>query len=146
MSAIIEKLQQLPWAEEFSHRALDKARRYAHEHRVKILELDDVLVRATCRGSEGNVYEQHIELIEDANGDFELDCSCSCPVVIDCKHCATVIYHLQDLPVAAHDGSDPVHLNRELERWLDAIPSASNAVDEPAQVTSTRLFLSLIHI
>lgn len=143
MSAIIEKLQQLPWADEFSHRALDKARRYAHEHRVKILELDDVLVRATCRGSEGNVYEQHIELIEGANGDFELDCSCSCPVVIDCKHCATVIYHLQDLPVAAPDGSDPVHLNRELERWLDGIPSASNAVDEAAQVTSTRLFYKL---
>ncbi|MFJ7283002.1 SNF2-related protein [Pseudomonas sp. NPDC099000] len=143
MSTIIEQLQQLPWAEAFSHRALDKARRYAPEHRVEILELDDALVRATCRGSQGNVYEQHIELVEDANGDFELDCSCSCPVVIDCKHCATVIYHLQELPVAEADSAAPVHLNRELERWLDGIPSASNSLDEPFQVTSTRLFYKL---
>ncbi|MHC8343289.1 DEAD/DEAH box helicase [Pseudomonas sp. RT6P73] len=143
MSTIIEQLQQLPWAEAFSHRALDKARRYAPEHRVKILELDDVLVRATCRGSQGNVYEQHIELVEDANGTFELDCNCSCPVVIDCKHCATVIYHLQDLPVAVDDSTASVHLNSELERWLAGIPSASNPPDEPSQVTSTRLFYKL---
>ena len=143
MSAIIEQIQQLPWAEAFSHRALDKARRYAHERRVKILELDDVLVRATCRGSQGNVYEQQIELVEDANGDFELDCFCSCPVVVDCKHCATVIYHLQDLPVAATDSPASVHLNRELERWIDGIPSTSNPADEPAQGTSTRLFYTL---
>ncbi|MGE8148922.1 SNF2-related protein [Pseudomonas frederiksbergensis] len=143
MPAIIEQIQQLPWAEEFSHRALDKARRYAQEHRVKILEVDDVFVRATCRGSEGNVYEQHIELVEDANGDFQLDCTCSCPVVIDCKHCATVIYHLQDFPVATTDSAVSVHLNRELERWLDGIPSASNPPDESAQVTGARLFYKL---
>ncbi|KAA0986908.1 DEAD/DEAH box helicase [Pseudomonas sp. ANT_J12] len=143
MSAIIEQIQQLSWAEEFSHRALDKARKYAQEDRVKILELDDVFVRANCRGSRGYVYEQHIELVEDADGDFELDCTCSCPVLTDCKHCATVIYHLQELPVAATDGAVSVHLNRELERWLDGIPSASNPSDESTQVTGARLFYKL---
>ncbi|TPG79734.1 DEAD/DEAH box helicase [Pseudomonas arsenicoxydans] len=143
MSTIIEQLQELPWAEAFSHRALDKARRYAHEHRVKILEVANVLVRASCKGSEGNIYEQLIELVEDFNGDFELDCTCSCPVVVDCKHCATVIYHLQELPVVVTDSSAPIHLNRELERWLDSIPSANNPLDESVQGAGTRLFYKL---
>lgn len=58
MLTIIEQLHELPWADEFSHRALDKARRYAVETRVQIREMEDTLVLATCKGSQGNIYEQ----------------------------------------------------------------------------------------
>jgi hypothetical protein len=122
MSAIIEQIQHIPWKEEFSHRALDKARRYAHEGRVHISDLDDVSVSADCRGSQGYVYQQFIELLELPNGVFALNCSCTCPVGVDCKHCATVIFHLQTFAVDAPDSTAPVRLNRELERWLDGIP------------------------
>ncbi len=122
MLAIIEQLHELSWAEEFSHRALNKARRYAVENRVQICEIEDALVLAICKGSQGNIYEQAIELIEDPNGDFELVCSCSCPVVINCKHCATVLYNLQELPMDSFKSTASVQLNRELERWLNDIP------------------------
>ncbi|UVL00455.1 hypothetical protein [Pseudomonas sp. B21-048] len=46
MPTIIEQLHQMPWAEAFSNRALDKARRYAKENRVKIIDLDDLTVSA----------------------------------------------------------------------------------------------------
>lgn len=137
MPTIIEQLHQMPWAAVFSNRALDKARRYAKENRVKIIDLDDLTVSATCKGSEGNIYEQFIGLTEHIDGVFELDCTCSCPVVIDCKHCATVIYHLQDLPVESRGSSAPVHLNRDLERWLNDIPLEIPARDGTAQSTGT---------
>ncbi|MHC8371330.1 DEAD/DEAH box helicase [Pseudomonas sp. MDT1-85] len=137
MPTIIEQLHQIPWAEGFSRRALDKAHNYAHENRVKILELDDVMVQATCKGSENYIYEQFIYLVENPYGEFELDCTCSCPVVIDCKHCATVIYHLQDLPVESSESSAPVSLNRDLERWLNDIPRETSDSDGAAQSTGT---------
>lgn len=122
MSAIIELIHHIPWTGEFSHRALDKARRYAHEHRVEIVDLDVVSVSSHCRGSQGDVYQQFITLLELSNGHYALDCTCSCPVGINCKHCATVIYHLQTLTVEAPDSTVPVRLNRELDRWLNDIP------------------------
>jgi len=137
MLAIIERLHELPWAQMFSHRALDKARRYAVESRVQIREIEDALVLAICKGSQGNIYEQAIELIEDPNGDFELVCSCSCPVVINCKHCATVLYNLQELPVDSFKSNASVHLNRELERWLNDIPRDVPDRDGAAQSAGT---------
>lgn len=143
MLTIIEQLHELSWAEEFSHNALNRARRYAAENRVQIQEMEDVLVLATCRGSQGNIYQQTIELVEDIKGEFELICSCSCPVVVNCKHCATVLYNLRELPSDSFKSTAPVQLNRDLERWLDTIPSATHRGDEPAQGTSTRLFYKL---
>ncbi|MHC8379906.1 SNF2-related protein [Pseudomonas sp. LB3P14] len=137
MPAIIEQLHELPWAEEFSHRALDKARRYAVESRVQIREMEDVLVLATCKGSQGNIYEQTIELIEDFNGDFELVCCCSCPVVVNCKHCATVLYNLQKLPMDSFKSTAPVQLNRDLERWLNDLSRDVADRDESAKSTGT---------
>ncbi|MHC8298950.1 hypothetical protein [Pseudomonas sp. ZS1P83] len=137
MLTIIEQLHELPWADEFSHRALDKARRYAVENRVQVREMEDTLVLATCKGSQGNIYEQTIELIEDFNGEFELVCCCSCPVVVNCKHCATVLYHLQELPMDSFKSTAPVQLNRDLERWLNDVPRDVAIRDESAKSTGT---------
>src|SRR5471030_351245 len=143
MSTIIEQLHALPWAEVFSHRALDKARSYAEEDRVTIRQIDDLRVIASCVGSEAQAYQQVIELSENRNGQPRLECVCSCPVMINCKHCAAVIYYLQDQPVKPSESAVQVHLNRELERWLGDIPSASTPLDESAQGTNTRLVYRL---
>ena len=137
MLTIIEQLHELPWAAEFSHNALSRARRYAAENRVQIQEMEDVLVLATCRGSQGNIYEQTIELVEDIKGEFELICSCSCPVVINCKHCATVLYNLQELPSDSFKSTAAVQLNRDLERWLDTIPAEAADRQKAIQGTGT---------
>lgn len=73
MPTIIEQLHQMPWTAAFSNRALDKALRYAKENRVKIIDFDDLTVSATCKGSQGNIYEQSIELIEYDDGVFMLN-------------------------------------------------------------------------
>lgn len=143
MTTITEQLHALPWAEVFSHRALEKARRYADEDRITIRQIDDLMVIATCIGSQTQAYEQVIELTEDRRGQAQLQCVCSCPVMFNCKHCAAVIYHLQEQPVNASESAVQVHLNRELERWIDGIPSASNPPDESAQGAGTRLFYKL---
>ncbi|MFD2883196.1 hypothetical protein ACFS4T_11470 [Pseudomonas lini] len=143
MLTIIEQLHELPWAEEFSHRALDKARKYAVENRVQIREIEDAIVLATCKGSQGYIYEQTIELIEDFNGEFELVCCCSCPVVVNCKHCATVLYNLQELPVDSFKSTAPVQLNRDLERWLNDVPREGSHFEEAVPGASTRLVYKL---
>jgi superfamily II DNA or RNA helicase len=143
MTTIVEQLHALPWAKVFSHRALEKARNYADEDRITIHQIDDLMVIATCVGSEAQEYEQVIELTEYQRGQGRLQCVCSCPVMFNCKHCAAVIYHLQDHPVNTPESTTQVKLNRELERWLDGIPSASNPPDESAQGAGTRLFYKL---
>ncbi|EJN19444.1 DNA/RNA helicase, superfamily II, SNF2 family [Pseudomonas sp. GM78] len=137
MLTIIEQLQELPWSEAFSHRALEKARKYANQDRVQIHELSDNTITASCKGSEGNVYGQIIALIEDLSGDFELSCICSCPVSIDCKHCATVLYSLQKLPADSFESEAPTPLNRDLERWLNDVPDALAHSDGAVQSTGT---------
>ncbi|MFJ3367498.1 SNF2-related protein [Pseudomonas sp. NPDC086251] len=142
MTTIIEQLHALPWAKVFSHRALEKARDYADEDRIEIEQFDDVMVVATCIGSEAQAYEQVIELTVDNRGP-RLRCTCTCPVMFNCKHCAAVIYYLQDNPIETPGNAVQVHLNSELERWLDGIPSAGNSPGESAQGTGTCLVYKL---
>ncbi len=143
MTTLVEQLHALPWAEVFSHRAQDKARKYADEDRVTIHQIEDLMVIATCIGSGTHEYEQVIALVEDPNGRRQLECTCSCPVIFNCKHCAAVIYHLQDHSVKTPGSAVQVHLSRELERWLDDIPPSGKPADEPSQGTSTRLVYKL---
>ncbi|MGV8890839.1 MAG: SNF2-related protein [Pseudomonas sp.] len=136
MLTIIEQLHELPWTEAFSRRSLDKACGYAQDNRVQIRKVEDTSIFATCKGSQGNVYEQIIELIQVV-GEFELACSCSCPVVVNCKHCATVLYSLQELPGDSFKSDAPAKLNLELERWLDGIPLETENRDGVAQSAGT---------
>lgn len=143
MSTIIEQLLALPWAEVFSHRALEKARRYADEDRITIRQVEDHSISATCVGSEAQEYQQYIQLTEGYRTQARLECVCSCPVMLNCKHCAAVIYHLQDQPAKASESSVQVHLSKELERWLGDIPSPGKAPDESVQGTNMRLVYRL---
>ncbi|WP_339466198.1 DEAD/DEAH box helicase [Pseudomonas sp. EA_65y_Pfl2_P74] len=143
MTTIVEQLDALPWEDVFSQRTLDRALKYADEDRIAILQIDDSRVVASCVGSGIEVYEQVIELVK-AGGHWRLECSCSCPVMLYCKHCAAAIYHLkEEVPVNSSDSRAPVQLNRELERWLADIPAATKPGGELAQAASTRLLYKL---
>ncbi|MEO6676088.1 MAG: DEAD/DEAH box helicase [Pseudomonas sp.] len=143
MTTITEQLHALPWAEVFSHRALEKARRYADEDRITIHQNDDLMIIATCVGSENQEYEQVVELVKDRDGGLRFGCVCTCPVSYNCKHCAAVIYHLLDHHATPSESTAQVHLSRELERWLVGIPAKGKTPDEPAPGTNTRLLYRL---
>lgn len=78
-----------------------------------------------------------------ADGRWQLECTCSCPVVFNCKHCAAAIYHLQDHHVESAEKTAEVQLNRELERWIDDIPFATKSPVEPVQGANIRLVYKL---
>lgn len=143
MSTYLQHILELPWSEEFSQPTLDRGRKYAQERRVEIISADEDAVIAACRGSAGNVYEQHIRLHGDPVGEYLLECYCSCPVVVDCKHCAAVMFHLQETSVQAPSDSAEVRLNRELEQWLQQIADQDRVQGDPAKGTGTRLVYKL---
>lgn len=143
MTIIISQLHSLPWTEAFNRNALAKARVYAIEERIKIHLVDDEMIEAACAGSESHVYQQVIYLVKDEQERFGLRCFCSCPVEINCKHSAAVLFHLQDRGAEETDRDAPVQLNRALEHWLSTIPVATQSFEETSQAASTRLFYKL---
>ena len=111
------------WSLPFSENALARGKRYAVENRIRVVREDDHFVEATCDGSGGNLYRQSLQLSRDGR----LSCICSCPVGLNCKHCAALILTLQNqaaqqpAEVAAADASA---LPDTLERWLSQLPGA----------------------
>ncbi|MBN6776223.1 DEAD/DEAH box helicase [Pseudomonas granadensis] len=143
MSALIEEILSLPWTDTFTSNALAKARAYALEDRVEILEVNDRQITAFCVGSSQTAYEQTLSIARHRGGDG-LRCYCSCPVGFDCKHCAAVLYCL-DMNVREASGQEvTVELGRSLEHWLSTIPVAVQPAEEKtSQAASTRLFYQL---
>jgi uncharacterized Zn finger protein len=121
MSIFIEQLKSLAWTQEFTSSALAKARAYAAENRVEIIEINDRKIEAFCVGSQDQAYQQTIYLSEDRLGSVYLRCLCTCPVAIDCKHCAAVLYHLQGSDHSASESDAQIPLGRALEHWLSTI-------------------------
>ncbi|WP_434710021.1 DEAD/DEAH box helicase [Pseudomonas sp. R1-1] len=143
MSALIEEILSLPWTDTFTSNALAKARAYALEDRVEILEVNDRQITAFCVGSNQTAYEQTLSIARH-RGAGGLLCYCSCPVGFDCKHCAAVLYCL-DMNVREASGQQAtVELGRSLEHWLSTIPVAVQPAEEKtSQAASTRLFYQL---
>lgn len=142
MSALIEEILSLPWSDAFTSNALAKARAYALEDRVEILEVNDRQITAFCVGSNQTAYEQTLSIARH-RGAGGLLCYCSCPVGFDCKHCAAVLYCL-DMNVREASGQQAtVELGRSLEHWLSTIPATAQAAEETSQAASTRLFYQL---
>ena len=127
MSIFIERLKGLTWTHAFSSKALAKARAYAADDRVEILEIDDRKIEAFCVGSQLQAYEQTIYLSEDRLGSVSLRCLCSCPVALDCKHSAAVLYHLLGTGEDASGSDAQTPLGRALEHWLSTISRAGQA-------------------
>ncbi|WHS62211.1 DEAD/DEAH box helicase [Pseudomonas sp. G2-4] len=107
------------WVNRFKEQSLERGRRYALENRVRIVEAGDSTITASCEGSGGNVYRQTIRLKESAKGALILlEAACTCPVRINCKHCAAVLLQVQETlayPAAEKDA----HLLEKLQAVLD---------------------------
>jgi superfamily II DNA or RNA helicase len=84
-------------------------------------------ISATVSGSSGRVYEVRIELLDDAQGQYEIDAECSCPVEFNCKHAVAallqVLHH-------AHGGLE-VRSEDPVAGWLGALKTASRAGPGP---------------
>ena len=107
MSPSLSKPLAPSWVSRFKEQSLERGRRYALENRVRIVEAGDSTLTASCEGSGGNVYRQTITLRESAKSTLLLvEATCSCPVRVNCKHCAAVLLKVQDTleyPAAAKD-------------------------------------------
>ncbi|UZE08118.1 DEAD/DEAH box helicase [Pseudomonas corrugata] len=107
------------WVNRFKEQSLERGRRYALENRVRIVEAGESTITASCEGSGGNVYRQTIRLKESAKGTLILlEAACSCPVRINCKHCAAVLLQVQETlayPAAEKDAQ----LLEKLQAVLD---------------------------
>lgn len=65
-----------------------------------------------CRGSHGNIYEQHIST-DDIEGFIEIEGECTCPVEYNCKHVAAVLIHWLE---SRQQGTATAPVDRLLER------------------------------
>jgi len=85
------------WVNRFKEQSLERGRRYAQENRVRIVETGESIITASCEGSGGSIYRQTIRLKESVKGTLLLlEAACSCPVRINCKHCAAVLLQVQE--------------------------------------------------
>ena len=114
------------WTFNFDQNALKRGLAYAKEDRVEILTIQDMVILATCIGSAGRRYSQRITLDMAEDGPDVLG-ECSCPVALNCKHCAAALYALQsrsDHPEGTQ--SKPLTqlgqtLSPELHNWVQAL-------------------------
>ena len=126
MSPPLSKPLAPSWVSRFKEQSLERGRRYALENRVRIAQVGDATITASCEGSGGNVYRQTIHLRESAKGTLLLvDAGCTCPVRSNCKHCAAVLLKVQetlDYPAAAKDAELLEKLQAVLENRSPKAP------------------------
>ena len=108
------------WVSRFKEQSLERGRRYAKENRVRIAQIGDKLITASCQGSGENIYRQTIQLRESAKGTLLLvSAHCTCPVRVNCKHTAAVLLKIEETlndPAAAQDAE----LLEKLQAVLDS--------------------------
>ena len=108
------------WTSRFKEQSLERGRRYAKENRVRIVQIGDSMISASCQGSGENPYRQTIHLRESAKGTLLLvDATCTCPVRTHCKHTAAVLLKIEETlnyPAAAQDAE----LLEKLQAVLDS--------------------------
>lgn len=126
------------WTHSFSTQFLQRGERYAQQGRVELtsFELDDV--QARCRGSEGQHYRQRITL--HVHGRYcEVEGRCTCPVKVNCKHCAAVLYTLAGQPESTASDALPA----ELQHWLQGLtpPRATSNEDKRGRLVCYQLML-----
>ncbi|MNG88082.1 ATP-dependent helicase HepA [compost metagenome] len=129
------------WSFVFDGKTLQRGLNYAIEGRAQIVSILDMTIRAQCAGSNGQVYAQQITLDMTEDG---LECAgvCSCPVGVNCKHCAAALYELErgreytEGDQQARNAHAPVQpslaLTPELTHWVEAleVPSAASTTGQ----------------
>ncbi|MBK5009280.1 DEAD/DEAH box helicase [Pseudomonas sp. S60] len=118
------------WVKCFDRGALQRGEKYAEEGRVELEAVDTQLISATCEGSRGQRYSQTI-FVTLENGRCMIDGDCTCPVQVNCKHCAAVLFSICD-PYASHEPAAPksTTLSPELQHWLTGLEQAPRKTEE----------------
>ncbi|WP_449434004.1 DEAD/DEAH box helicase [Pseudomonas putida] len=132
------------WTFAFDAGALRRGLEYARQGRARIVSIHDLTVRAECAGSAGRTYNQKVTLGVTEDG-LECEGVCSCPVAVNCKHCAAALYELErgpdyaegnhQGPQSAVEASPPLALTPELANWVEALEVPATAA---AKSTSAR--------
>ncbi|MFV3383024.1 MULTISPECIES: SNF2-related protein [Pseudomonas] len=108
------------WTSDFDAGTLARGQTYATQGRTKTLSIHDRTIEAACLGSAGQRYTQKIHLQPNA-GRLRVLGRCTCPVGINCKHCAATLFHLQ-ASIDDHDASDDgLSLPTELSQWVKTL-------------------------
>ncbi|MFJ4385639.1 SNF2-related protein [Pseudomonas sp. NPDC089408] len=119
------------WYNWFERGTLSRGRAYSLEGRVGQLSIEGMVIHAECVGSQGRVYQQYITLTASEDG-LEVNGNCSCPVAINCKHCAAVLFHLRHAPPPAPARAPSSSaLSPELNSWVCAL-------EQPAEQPSAK--------
>lgn len=149
MNDLMTRLVSLDWQENFSPRTLERGFEYATQGRVHVVDVGKQRLIARCRGSGGNFYSLTISLLAKDDPHWtDIDCVCSCPMAVDCKHAAAALFKLivmtdepdeQDQPRKAP--SD--RLNPQIEQWLSNLPAATPEVESLPKGSNTCLLYQL---
>ncbi len=111
--------QNLSWHRNFSENTLQRGKRYAEQGRAEILSHEQLRIEGVCIGSGTSRYQQRVDFSVAPNRQVLIDGRCSCPVALNCKHCAALLFTLAQRyaeDVAKND-TLPLHL----EHWLQVL-------------------------
>ncbi|MDF0732434.1 DEAD/DEAH box helicase [Pseudomonas entomophila] len=123
------------WTQNFDSGALGRGREYAGQGRVTLHAASQLLVESVCEGSPGNRYSQTIHLMMNA-GTLRVLGRCSCPVGLNCKHCAAVLFFLQrDKEEHLPPEQAALSLPHDLSKWVEGLanPTPDAGPREPAR-------------
>jgi len=81
---------------------------------VSHLDIQSDLISARVKGTARVPYSVDIYFDIMPTGKLEIDAECSCPVGVDCKHCAAVLLAALDHEVA------PARVTPEVLKWLES--------------------------
>ncbi|AZF20332.1 DEAD/DEAH box helicase [Pseudomonas sp. R3-52-08] len=145
MNDLIARIVELDWQAYFEPRSLERGFEYAGENRLEIKEFGHHRLIAHCRGSGRNVYTLSITLESAASRRPGIICVCSCPVAINCKHAAAVLFTLTVLYEELNEPKKPVgdRLSPQLENWLESIPKPTPPGEAQPKNTGTCLLYQI---
>ena len=165
--SLIEEIGTFDLSDEFSRDAIQRAQAYLQPGIISKVEAgpldfecesdyghndftenEGVTVIARVLGSRHRFYKTGIDFYIEDNGEWELDCNCSCPVGYNCKHAAALVLHLkstisQGSPATRTPAS--AQIPRHVTDWLRSLETAA-AKPPPkpaaAKPTSQQKFLA----
>ena len=146
MNNLMTRLVDLDWQENFTPRTLERGFDYASEGRVQVVEVGTQRLLARCKGSGGNVYSLVISLTATDDPHWtDIDCVCSCPVEVDCKHAAAVLFEVITLAQGLDDSQSAAsdRLSPQIEQWLNNIPAATPEIESLPKGSNTCLLYQL---
>ena len=93
-------------------------------------------VSAKVAGSRKKPYTTTVDFFIDDDGEWEMDCSCNCPVGYHCKHAAALMMRLKETLEGQRglQAARGPRIPRELGAWLQEIEKAAAGKEEAVKV------------